>query len=154
MTCDICGSEGKMYKARIEGAELKVCIECSSFGKVIGIVASQKDEAESNKFRKFGGFEGLKPEKIDKLVDDYTEKIRKGRESLGLNQKDFAKKINEKESLIQNIESGHYEPTIGTAKKIARFLKIKLVEEYEESYEKTKQQKSDTFTIGDFIKLK
>jgi len=73
---------------------------------------------------------------------------------LRLKQEEFAKKLNEKESLIQKIESGHFEPSIGLAKKIGRFLKIKLVEEYEEVHEKQVRSKTGSFTIGDIIKIK
>jgi len=62
--------------------------------------------------------------------------------------------MNEKESLIQKIESGHYEPSILLAKKIGRFLKIKLLEEHEEKHEKQSKSKTDSLTIGDFIKVK
>ena len=151
MICDMCGSPGKLYKAVIEGAELIVCHECSKFGKVISIV--KEEEAGGIKAAATGKQEP-ETEKIDIIVSDYAEKIRKKRESLGLKQEEFAKKINEKESLIQKIESGHFEPSIGLAKKIGSFLKIKLIEEHEEVYEHQKAAKLDTFTIGDFIKIK
>jgi len=149
MKCDMCGSPGKLYKTIIEDAELNVCHECSKFGKVVGIVRQEeinKTEAKTIK----------KPEtEIMKIiVDDYAEKIRKKRESLGLKQEEFAKKINEKESLIQKIESGHFEPSIDLAKKIGGFLKIRLVEEYKEGHEKQTHSKTNSFTLGDFIKIK
>ena len=145
----MCGSPGKLYKAVIEDAELTVCHECSKFGKVIGVV-KQEDTREI----KAKAAENIsQPEKIDVITSDYAEKIRKKREQLGLKQEEFAKKINEKESLIQKIESGHFEPPISIAKKIESFLKIKLVEEHEETHEHHKASKTDTFTIGDFIKI-
>jgi len=146
MKCDMCGSVGKLYEAIIEDAELKVCHECSKFGKVIGIVKQE----EPNKTKS----EEPKTEIMNIVVDDYAEKIRKKRESLGLNQKEFAKKISEKESLIQKIESGHFDPSIGLAKKISGLLKIKLIEEYEEKHEPQSRTKTDAFTIGDLIKTK
>ena len=147
----MCGSEGKLYKAIIEGSQLNVCHECSKFGKVIGII-EQKVAYNAKTWQN----KNPEPQKevMDIVVDDYAEKIKKKREQLGLKQEEFAKKINEKESLIQNIESGHYEPPIGLAKKIQGFLKIRLVEEHEESHERQKETKTDAFTIGDFIKIK
>ena len=145
----MCGSEGKLYKTIIEDAQLNVCHECSKFGKVTAIV-EQKDatikESKSN--------QELQTEVMEIIVEDYAEKIRKKRESLGLKQEEFAKKISEKESLIQKIESGHLEPSLGLAKKIGSFLKIKLTEEHEETHEKQSKTKTDSFTIGDFIKIK
>jgi len=150
MLCDMCGSPGKLYKAVIEDAELTVCHECSKFGKVIGVV-KQEDTREI----KAKAAENIsQPEKIDVIISDYAEKIRKKREQLGLKQEEFANKINEKESLIQKIESGHFEPPLILAKKIESFLKIKLVEEHEEAHEHHKASKTGTFTIGDFIKVK
>jgi putative transcription factor len=149
MKCDMCGSEGKLYQAVIEDAELNLCHECSKFGKVTGIV-EQKDAAiKENKSN-----QELQTEVMEIIVDSYAEKIRKKRESLGLKQEEFAKKISEKESLIQKIESGHFEPSIGLAKKIGKFLKIKLIEEYEERHEKQTHSKTNSFTLGDFIKIK
>ena len=147
----MCGSEGKMYKTIIESAQLNVCHECSKFGKVIGIVKQEEIDKVTAKAK-----DNAEPQKeiMEIIVEDCAEKIKKKREQLGLKQEEFAKKINEKESLIQNIESGHYEPSIGLAKKIQGFLKIKLIEEHEELHERQKATKTDTFTIGDIIKIK
>lgn len=145
----MCGSEGKLYRAIIEDAQLKVCHECSKFGKVTGIIQQIPDKTIQNDVKR-----EPEAEVMDVIVEDYAEKIRKKRESFGLKQEEFAKKINEKESLVQKIESGHFEPSINLAKKIQRFLKIKLVEEHEEKYEKQTSTKTDSFTIGDFINVK
>ena len=143
----MCGSPGKLFKAIVEGAELNVCQECSRFGKVVGVV-------EQRQLNYAKAIPKEAEELIDILVEGYQEKIRKQRELLGLNQKDFAKMLNEKESLIQKIESGHFEPSIGLAKKIQGFLKIRLVEDYKEEAKKPAKTRTDTFTIGDFIKIK
>lgn len=147
----MCGSEGKLYKAIIESAQLNVCHECSKFGKVIGVINQEEIDKVTAKEN-----ENVEPQKeiMDIIVEDCAEKIKKKREQLGLKQEELAKKINEKESLIQNIESGHYEPSIGLAKKIQGFLKIKLIEEHEELHERQKATKTDAFTIGDLIKTK
>lgn len=144
MKCDMCGAEGKLFKSIIESARLNVCHECSKFGKVTGIV----EQAEEIKPQ-----ETQEPETMQLIVEDYAEKIMK-RSDLKLTQKDFAKKMGEKESIIQKIESGHFEPPIGLAKKMGKFLGIKLIEEHEELHESKKASKDKTFTIGDFIKIK
>jgi len=148
MLCDMCGSPGKLFKTIVEGTELSVCQECSRFGKVVGVIEqSTKPIAKTES-------EEPETEVMELLVEDYAEKIRKKRESLGLNQEEFAKKLNEKESLIQKIESGHFEPPIGLAKRIGKVLQLRLVEGYEEQHEKQPRPKVEGFTLGDFIKIK
>ena len=144
----MCGSIGKLYKTIVEDAQLNVCHECSKLGKVIDVIHqdNMKMEVQRNEYSQ--------PETMQIIVNDYAEKIKRKRESLGLKQEDFAKKINEKESLIQKIESGHFEPSIVLAKKIGNFLKIKLIEDYQEEQEKQTKTKTGSFTIGDFIKIK
>ena len=148
----MCGSGGKLYKAIIEGAQLNVCQECSKFGKVIGVI-KQEIPKEKKKID-IPKNEEPQSEVMQIIVKDYAEKIKKKRENLGLKQEEFAKKISEKESLVHNLESGRYEPSIDLAKKIERFLKIKLIEDYEDKYEKTKGTKTDSFTLGDFVKVR
>ena len=92
--------------------------------------------------------------KIEVIVEDYAEKIRKAREKLGLKQKDFAKKISERASLVHNFETGKIEPSLKIAQKLEKMLKIKLIEEIEEKPEKIQKTKSEEFTVGDFIKVK
>ena len=152
MICDMCGSEGKLYKAIIEGAQLNVCQECSKFGRVIGVI--KQETPKERKKVSIPTNEGPQTETMQIIVSDYAEKIKKKRETLGLKQEEFAKKINEKESLVHNVESGRYEPSIELAKKIERFLKIKLIEDYEEKHETLKGTKTDSFTLGSFIKTR
>jgi putative transcription factor len=147
MLCDMCSASGKMYKTIVEGAHLSLCQDCSNFGKVIGMVQQQENAKAVEKFHAAD-----KAEKLEIVSGDYAEKIRKKRESLGLKQKEFAQKLNEKQSIVQKMESGHFEPPIGLAKKIGKILHLKLVEQYQENHDMKKSSKTEAFTIGDFIK--
>ena len=149
MICDMCGENDRLFKTIVEGAELALCRDCSKFGKVAGAI--QQDEPYLAK----KAIKETEPESIQLLVEDYAEKIKKKREQLGLSQKELAEKLNEKESIVQKIESGHFEPEIGTAKKIEKLLNIKIMEELDGKYEnKSPKPRSETFTIGDFIKIR
>ena len=149
MPCDMCGAEGKLYKTIVEGAELILCHDCSKFGKVVGVVQQTEHIAIAKTMHMSSS------EIIELVIDGYAEAIKEKRERLGLTQKEFAQKLNEKESVIQKIESGHFDPPIGMAKKIGKILKINLVEEHEEQHEGSKKNpKAESFTIGDFIKIK
>lgn len=143
MLCEICGKEDKLIKADIEGVILNVCDECIKFGKVV------KEDKEI-KVRE------IKPrlkEVIKDVVGDYSEIVKKRREELNLTQKELSRKINEKESVIQNIETGKLEPDFVLARKLEKFLNIKLVREYEEENMKI-DFRDKNLTIGDLIKLR
>lgn len=152
MQCELCGKETNLFKAVIEGTELKVCKECAGFGEIIGKIRPPVKEKKKKAVKE----KEESPEIVQVMVPDYAKKVKTAREGLGLKQEGLAKKINEKESVIHKIETGHYEPNITLARKLERFLKIKLVEE--QQIEKTEKKRKDLaaegFTIGDIIKLK
>ena len=153
MNCDLCGKvEENLARALIENVELEVCTACSRFGKIISPVKrlSPKEQHKQFQIRAESQIE----EKIELLVEDYAEIIKKKRESMGLTQKDFAIKINEKESLIHKIETGAFEPSSVLAKKLEKILGVKIIEEHEERHESFKKKKEEGYTLGDFIRIK
>lgn len=147
----MCGKKTDLYAAIIEGTELNVCINCAKFGKILREV--KKPEPIKRKKEKVTE-KPEEPKIVEVIVEDYAEKIRKAREKLGLKQKDFAKKISERASLVHNFETGKIEPSLKIAQKLEKLLKIKLIEEVEEKKEKATKAKSEEFTVGDFIKVK
>ncbi len=152
MQCDLCGAKTEsLFRAIVEGTELNVCKDCAKYGKVIEKKPIKVIEEKKEYVKK-----SAEPEKevIQVIVPDFAQRIKKKRESLGLKQKEFAKKISEKESLIHNMETGSFKPSISLARKLEKSLKIKLVEEYEEEHKKISETETDGFTIGDLIKIK
>ena len=121
-SCDVCGAEGRLVRALIEGTELNVCQNCAKFGKILKAPVMFVKKGAVIKHEQ-------KPEPLEIIVPDYSTLIRKKREEMGLTQEDFAKKINEKISVIHNLESGKLEPSIDLARKLERSLGIRLVEE-------------------------
>jgi uncharacterized protein (TIGR00270 family) len=71
-----------------------------------------------------------------------------------MRQEEFAMKINEKDSIIHKIEIGHFKPSLKLARKIEKFLGIKLIEIVTEKDNKLKSSDKTEggFTIGDFIR--
>jgi len=147
----MCGKETDLYSTIIEGTELNVCGNCAKFGKVLREV--KKPGPIKKKKEKIIEIQE-EPQIVQVIVEDFAKKIRKAREKLGLKQKDFAKKISERASLLHNFETGKIEPTLKMAQKLEKLLKIKLIEEIEEKPEKLQKAKSEELTIGDFIKVK
>ena len=54
--------------------------------------------------------------------------IRNKRDELGLKQEDFAKMLNEKESIIHKLETGEFKPSLKLAKKLEKKFGLKLIE--------------------------
>ncbi len=156
MQCEMCGKESNLIRALIEGTELKVCPRCGKHGKIVGIVKpdSPKEKKKREKIEKKQVETVIEKEILSFIVPDFAARIRAKRESFGLSQKDFAKSVNEKESLMQKLESGKVAPSIALARKLERLLSIKLIEENKEEKVQFSKQKSNGFTVGDFIKVR
>lgn len=160
--CDMCSSEDKVYRIELEGSMLNVCEKCASFGRVIGKLRPEESPKVKKK-QELKAKEELALTKAKKdtetvqlIVPNYHELVRKAREKTGMNQEDFAKKLNEKESVVHKLESGLMKPSIDLARKLERFLKIRLVEEVEMEggSSGTKAKGSEGLTIGDLINIK
>ncbi|MEK6983228.1 MAG: multiprotein bridging factor aMBF1 [Nanoarchaeota archaeon] len=151
INCDLCGKvDEELYKTLIEGIELNVCTKCVKFGKVLKAVKTRQMRKDPKPAQI-----GLKKETIKLIVENYSDIIKRKRESMGLDQKDFAKKINEKESTVHNFETGHFEPSLEIAEKLEKILGIKLIEGHEEEYAApANKRRDDRFTLGDFVKIK
>lgn len=143
--CEMCGVEKKLFTTLIEGVELKVCKKCSSFGTIVKKPVIKKKQIIKEK----------KPERevIQVIREDYPKIIREKRERLGLKQKEFAKFLAERESLIHKMEAGTYTPSLDMARKMEKQLGIYLVERKEIEPQKL-QTKTEKFTIGDMINIK
>jgi len=60
------------------------------------------------------------------LRADYATVIKRSRERLGLSQQELGGKMNEKPSVISQVESGKFRPDDFLIKRLARFFKIEL----------------------------
>lgn len=136
---------------------LNVCENCAKFGKVVADVREKKyiEKIQKKKQKE----KKAKPlisedELIQSVVGDFSKIIKEKRESLGLKQEDFAKKINEKVSLIHKIETDNFEPSLSLARKIEKFLRVKLIEQRSSDVGHIEKTKSEAFTLGDFVKVK
>ncbi len=148
----MCGSESFLFITNVEGTELKLCKRCAKYGKVL-----RKAKPVIQKEAPVQVREKKPVDEIEEMiVEDFALKIKVARERQDIKQEDFAKKINEKESVIHHLETGKMEPSIKLARKIEGFLGIKLVEEvkFQDYRSFEKQTNSNTLTLGDVIKIK
>lgn len=138
-----------MFKASIEGSVLEVCEGCLSYGKKIEepvIIITTKPKPRYMEI----------PEEIEEkeefFVDNYGKIVENARKKRGLTREKFAKKINEKDSVIRRIEMEEMTPDDKLTKKLENFLGIRLKESYEKMNKKEIIKKKE-LTIGDVIEV-
>ena len=158
MNCELCGAETRMLKRMlVEGTCLMACPNCMKFGKVVdeprgGAAPSSPGQVRvpvaDNRWKAKDVFE---QDKAQELVRDYPERIRKARQSKGLTPEQFGKLINEKKSVISNLEAGEIRPNEALRKKVERTLGIKLMESVKEL--KMQKKGKPATTLGDIVRL-
>ncbi len=150
----MCGREESLVAAEVEGAELNICPACAKHGQVKKMPGPSSFFSAGRLFSSEQKF--VQKEKLEfKVTDGYPSLLRSAREKLGMNQEDFAKLLNERESVVAKWESGGLKPRIEAARQIGRILGINLVEEDEEVGGKIElSRKNDEPTLGDFVKVR
>jgi len=149
--CELCGKEDILVYAKVEGTEMNVCKTCGSFGTILKKpVATGFHRAVERRSRRE---KELPAEEV--LVAEFADRLRRARKKVNMTQKEFASKLNEKESIIHKVESSSFHPPIDLAKKWARILHITLVE-LEKPTETVISTSKDSgpMTIGDMLKRK
>lgn len=122
--CTLCGKKADaLTRIELEGSIVEVCDSCVKFGKVV--------EAKLyNPMAKKIQFGELAENDVE-LAADYGTRVKAAREAKGLTHEEFARAINERESVIKRLEGQTIEPDEALVKKIERFLEIKLKEKYD-----------------------
>jgi putative transcription factor len=134
-----------LYRAEIEGTILEVCENCLKFGENLGEIQTSEVKAPVK----------IKSEIREEtvFVDNYGELIVESRKKMNLTREEFAKKINERESLIKRIESEKMRPDDKLSEKIEKFLGIKLKQLFESKHLEKKPMKGE-LTLGDIVEVK
>lgn len=147
--CDMCGKKNiSPVKTKIEGTVMSVCPACSKYGEKL----VDHSKTVSN-FTTRRNVTRVDPDANKFIVKNYGALIKQARESKNFKQEQVAKYLNEKESIIHNIESGHLKPSFKLARKFERFFSIKLIEEVKESSEIPEQgsKKASGLTMEDLM---
>ena len=163
MRCEVCGKEilGPPQKRVIEGAKLTVCSRCAPFGSSEWSTTrpaparipsrGQAIQQAAPRQRMRNDVESV--ESLE-LVEDYGAQIRKARQKLGLSEKDLAKKMQEKESVIKNLEKQELTPDNRLIGKIKKYLSLDIVERNDADKAKILAKPTGAKTIGDMLKMK
>jgi putative transcription factor len=161
LRCEVCGHKihTEPITAIIEGAKLTVCVECSKHGKIVHQEEVALPKPSLKKPKAPMTVVQKKPvvanvQITQELSQDYANKIRAAREKLALTHEELGKKINEKASVLRNLEAGKMEPNNQLASKLEHMLKIKLlVPVSEEKVDQIPKSASQELTLGDLIKI-
>lgn len=128
MECEVCGRQAsRLVRVEIEGSILSVCRECSNLGKPVmeNTVPSKRMPAVTSRFR--SAIHGLDEHDLGMdLVEDYGKRIQQARMQRGWTREELARRVFEKESVIQRIESNSLTPSDELIEKLERVLSIKL----------------------------
>jgi putative transcription factor len=166
VTCEICGRE--CYSTReisLEGALLQACNRCAELGKPVprskppsskssGVPRTRPASVpRSSSTRRYPSTRS-RPQRRELVpVEDFTKLIRKAREQRGMAQKDVARQLHERTSVITKVESGKMAPTISLARKLERLFKLTLLEEAE-SVDLSPGSSQSSVTLGDVVQIK
>jgi putative transcription factor len=94
-------------------------------------------------------------DEMDEIAQDYNDRIRQARESAGLSQEELAKQLNEKASLIRQLEQGKSLPSDDVQKKLERELEIDLTAGGTTDDTEWSGGSSDgEYTLGDVVERK
>jgi putative transcription factor len=151
---------GSPQRRVIEGAKLTVCGRCALFGTsdwtpgkpapTKTLSRSQTAPQSNPRPRMRNDVESV--EQLE-LVEDYGAQIRKARQRLGLSEKDLAKKMQEKESVVKNLEKMELTPDNKLIAKIRKYLSLDIVEHTDASKAQILAKPTGAKTIGDMLRM-
>jgi putative transcription factor len=107
----------------VDGTVFNVCIACSKHGKSYTpaqVPARRKKLPPKKQEKKFGLSDATM------LTPDFAGLIRDARMKMGLTHEQLGMKMNEKAQLLRMLETGGLKPDEMFAKKLERYLGIKL----------------------------
>ncbi|MEM2530687.1 MAG: multiprotein bridging factor aMBF1 [Candidatus Bathyarchaeia archaeon] len=159
LICEICGKEifERPKRIIVERAELTVCQNCSKLGEPAAEV--RRNATREIRPRAAARNVAKIPKEFleSEVCEDFAERVRRGRIAAAMSQEDLAKRINEKVSVIQRVESGKMVPSVRLCRALEHALKIKLlVEARAEELIPRAQLGAAAYepTLGDLAKIK
>ena len=134
--CELCGRQvdDVPKKVMIDSSIFNVCVLCSKRGKPYvppKTTANKKTENSAKKITK-----PLRISMTDEIIlnPEFAKIIREARMKKGLTHEQLGIRMNEKATLLRKFETGTLKPDEIMAKKLEKFLGIKLhinIEEFE-----------------------
>ena len=161
MDCEVCGEQifGRAYSVVIDSAKLLVCFECSKSGSPNRRYEPENQQVSTKRVTPIRPRMRVQPSQQRLMSDDYIivecygKQIRRGREKLGFTHLELSRKIGEKISLLQKLETEKMTPDLALAKKLENTLKIKILGSPTTSQvgEEVNAHKPTDLTLGDVV---
>ena len=122
--CELCGRQNaEKLKVIVDGTVFNVCVACSKHGKPYvapQLAAKRKKQAPARQTSR------ITMSDQTMLTPDFAGLIRDARMKMGRTHEQLAMKMNEKVQLLRKFETGALKPDEVLAKKLERFLGIRL----------------------------
>lgn len=162
MRCEVCGRKihTEPIRAKIEGATLTVCVECSKHGEMVyeEPAAAMATPSSTKSYHRIPVIM-RKPSTPNvqinqEIVENYANVIRVAREKQGLTIEELGRKVAERASLLRHIEAGRVAPNNQLANRLEHVLKIKLlIPIADEKVPVAPKKPSEGLTLGDLIEM-
>jgi putative transcription factor len=121
--CELCGRDtAEKLRVIVDGTVFDVCTGCSKHGKPYvpaKVLARKRPLVAVQRKRIMMGDETM-------LTPDFARLIREARMKIGLTHEQLGMKMNEKAQLLRRFEMGTLKPDELLARKLERFLGIRL----------------------------
>ncbi len=120
-TCEMCGAQGDLQKARVEGATLKLCEDCRDVGETVDAGSASQQTASGG-----GSSRPREGAPDEELVPSAAADVKAAREDRGLSVTELADELKEKDSVVKRVEAGKLTPDKQLARKLEKALDIEL----------------------------
>src|SRR6185503_1040763 len=122
--CELCGRQTpEKLKVVVDGTVFSVCVACSKHGKPY---VQPQFAAKKKKSTPARQMSRITMSDQTMLTPDFAGVIREARMKMGMTHEQLAMKMNEKVQILRKFETGALKPDELFAKKLERFLGIKL----------------------------
>jgi putative transcription factor len=122
--CELCGRQSpEKLKVIVDGTVFNVCAACSKHGKPYvapQFAAKKKRAVQARQVSRISMSDQTM------LTPEFARLIREARMKMGLTHEQMAMKMNEKVQQLRKFETGALKPDELMAKKLERFLGVKL----------------------------
>jgi putative transcription factor len=159
MECEVCGKTiyGRAEKVSLDGARLYVCSSCAHFTPTHRTYETKQQPVQSAPRKPRPSTprpprQELIPDNLA-LISDYGKRIRKAREEQGYSHEKLSRKIGERVSLLQKVETEKMVPDRSLITKLEHTLKIRLQESATIQPGEIPRSKLTDLTLGDIAIL-